>query len=225
VSLDNFTIILRNIIPGVVLHREELIQCLTHREGRVRHWFPQDGSGSSDQSPGVEECDPPTTQSLLEIGINLWNTTPVANSCSAFSLEIGWTQTHKAVTHPSTDFPDVAALLYSNRGNRCFNIARPLPLEFGLHCMIRQPSADTHVIWVARHKPSKSLKKYIKKFTSRIGQSAQEKMIFKALQAPTQLYNYGRLSSTSMTKGSNVLCVSIVMIFNESLIKVLASHW
>jgi hypothetical protein len=27
-----------------------------------------------------------------------------------------------------------------------------LALEFGLHCMIRQPCADTHVIWVARHK-------------------------------------------------------------------------
>jgi hypothetical protein len=47
---------------------------------------------------------------------------------------------------PSTDCPDVAALLYSNRGNRCFNIARPLALEFGLQCMIRQPTADTHVI-------------------------------------------------------------------------------
>jgi hypothetical protein len=39
------------------------------------------------------------------------------------------------------------------RGNRCFKIARSLDLEFGLLCMIRQPSsADTHVIWVARHK-------------------------------------------------------------------------
>jgi hypothetical protein len=45
--------------------------------------------------------------------------------------------------------PDVASLLYSNRGNRCFNIVRPLALEFGLLCMVRQP---THVIWVARHK-------------------------------------------------------------------------
>jgi hypothetical protein len=52
----------------------------------------------------------------------------------------------KAVTHPSTDCPDVASLLYSNRGNRCFNIARPLALEFGLLRMVRQPSADTHVI-------------------------------------------------------------------------------
>jgi hypothetical protein len=42
--------------PGVS-HREELIQCLTYREGRVRHWFPQDGSGSPDQSSGVELCD------------------------------------------------------------------------------------------------------------------------------------------------------------------------
>jgi hypothetical protein len=42
---------------GVVSHREELIQCLTTREGRIRHWFPQNGSGSPDQSPGVEECD------------------------------------------------------------------------------------------------------------------------------------------------------------------------
>jgi hypothetical protein len=25
-------------------------------------------------------------------------------------------------------------------------------MEFGLHCMIRQPSVDTHVIWVAKHK-------------------------------------------------------------------------
>jgi hypothetical protein len=39
-----------------------------------------------------------------------------------------------------------------NRGNRCFNIVRPLALEFGLLRMVRQPSADTHVIWVARHK-------------------------------------------------------------------------
>jgi hypothetical protein len=59
---------------------------------------------------------------------------------------------HKAVTHPSTDCPDVALLLYSNRGNRCFNIARPLALEFGLLRMVRQPSADTHMIWVAWHK-------------------------------------------------------------------------
>jgi hypothetical protein len=58
----------------------------------------------------------------------------------------------KAVTHPSTDCHDVASLLYSNRGNRCFNIVRPLDLEFGLLRMVRQPSADTHVIWVARHK-------------------------------------------------------------------------
>jgi hypothetical protein len=57
----------------------------------------------------------------------------------------------KAVAHPSTDCPDVAALLYSNR-DRCFNIVRPLALEFGLLCMVGQPSADTHVIWVARHK-------------------------------------------------------------------------
>jgi hypothetical protein len=48
--------------------------------------------------------------------------------------------------HPGTDCPDAALLLCSNRGNRCFNIARPLALEFGLHCMIRQPSADTHEI-------------------------------------------------------------------------------
>jgi hypothetical protein len=39
-----------------------------------------------------------------------------------------------------------------NRGNRCFNIVRPLALEFGLLRMVRQPSADAHVIWVARHK-------------------------------------------------------------------------
>jgi hypothetical protein len=39
-----------------------------------------------------------------------------------------------------------------NRGNRCFNIVRPLALEFGLLCMVRQPSTDTHVIWVAQHK-------------------------------------------------------------------------
>jgi hypothetical protein len=52
----------------------------------------------------------------------------------------------KAVTHPSTDCPDVDSLLYSNRGNRCFNIVRPLALEFGLLRMVRQPSLDTHVI-------------------------------------------------------------------------------
>jgi hypothetical protein len=63
-----------------------------------------------------------------------------------------WRGIIKAVTHPSTDCPDVAALLYSNRGNRCFNIVRPLALEFGLLRMVGQPSADTHVIWVARHK-------------------------------------------------------------------------
>jgi hypothetical protein len=34
----------------------------------------------------------------------------------------------------------------------CFNIVRQLALEFGLLRMVRQPSADTHVIWVARHK-------------------------------------------------------------------------
>jgi hypothetical protein len=39
--------------------------------------------------------------------------------------------------------------LYSNRGNRCFNIDRPLPLEFGRLHMVRQPSADTHVIDIA----------------------------------------------------------------------------
>jgi hypothetical protein len=39
-----------------------------------------------------------------------------------------------------------------NRGNWCFNIVRPLALEFGLLRMVRQPSADAHVIWVARHK-------------------------------------------------------------------------
>jgi hypothetical protein len=39
-----------------------------------------------------------------------------------------------------------------NRGNRCFNIVRPLALEFGLLRMVRQPTADAHVIWVARHK-------------------------------------------------------------------------
>jgi hypothetical protein len=38
-----------------------------------------------------------------------------------------------------------------NRGNRCY-IVRPLALEFGLLRIVRQPSADTHVIWVARHK-------------------------------------------------------------------------
>jgi hypothetical protein len=36
-----------------------------------------------------------------------------------------------------------------NRGNRCFNIVRPLSLEFGLLRIVRQPSADAHVIWVA----------------------------------------------------------------------------
>jgi hypothetical protein len=34
----------------------------------------------------------------------------------------------------------------------CFNTARPLALEFGLLRMVRQPSADTHVIWAVRHK-------------------------------------------------------------------------
>jgi hypothetical protein len=38
------------------------------------------------------------------------------------SFFLGGTQTHKAVTHPSTDCPDAALLLYSNRANRCFNI-------------------------------------------------------------------------------------------------------
>jgi hypothetical protein len=42
-----------------------------------------------------------------------------------------------------------------NRGNRGFNIVRPLALEFGLLCMVRQPSADAHVIWIARHKVSR----------------------------------------------------------------------
>jgi hypothetical protein len=55
----------------------------------------------------------------------------------------------KAVTHPSTDCPDFCA---RNRGNRCFNIIRLLALEFGLLRMVRQPSADSHVIWVALHK-------------------------------------------------------------------------
>jgi hypothetical protein len=48
--------------------------------------------------------------------------------------------------HTLSAVPNVASLLYSNRGNRCFNIVRPLALEFGLLCMVRQPSADTHVI-------------------------------------------------------------------------------
>jgi hypothetical protein len=39
-----------------------------------------------------------------------------------------------------------------NRGNRCFNITTPLALEFGLLRMVKQPIADTHVIWVAQHK-------------------------------------------------------------------------
>jgi hypothetical protein len=38
------------------------------------------------------------------------------------SFFLGGTQTHKAVTHPSTDCLDAALLLYSNRANRCFNI-------------------------------------------------------------------------------------------------------
>jgi hypothetical protein len=82
--------------------------------------------------------------SRILINSSRCDTTPVANSCNQhFSLEgdITW-----AVTHPSTDCPDVASLLYSNRGNRCFNIVRPLALEFGLLRMVRQPSADTHVI-------------------------------------------------------------------------------
>jgi hypothetical protein len=74
------------------------------------------------------------------------DTTPVANSLAAISVFPWRGISLQAVTHPSTDCPDVASLLCSNRGNRCFNIIRPLALEFGLLCMVRQPSADTHVI-------------------------------------------------------------------------------
>jgi hypothetical protein len=42
--------------------------------------------------------------------------------------------------------------LFITRSRRPALASRPLALEFGLLRMVRQPSADAHVIWVARHK-------------------------------------------------------------------------
>jgi hypothetical protein len=76
------------------------------------------------------------------------DTIPEANSCNQhFSTQGG---------HPSKYWLSrcccTSVLKNQNRGNRCFNIVKPLALEFGLLRMVRQPSADTHEIWVARHK-------------------------------------------------------------------------
>jgi hypothetical protein len=69
---------------------------------------------------------------------------------SAFFLEWGYHSRRSPILVLT-----VPMLLYfcaRNSGNRCFNIVRPLALEFGLLRMVIQPSADAHVIWVALHK-------------------------------------------------------------------------
>jgi hypothetical protein len=84
----------------------------------------------------------------LTMWYNTWQ--QLHDSWSTFSLEIGW---HKPTRQSPIQVLTVPMLLNfcaQNRGNsRCFNIARPLAMQFGLHCMIRQPSGDNHVIWVA----------------------------------------------------------------------------
>jgi hypothetical protein len=69
---------------------------------------------------------------------------------SAFFLEWGYHSRRSPIQVLTV--PMLLHFCTQNRGNRCFNIVRPLALEFCLLCMVRQPSADAHVIWVARHK-------------------------------------------------------------------------
>jgi hypothetical protein len=69
---------------------------------------------------------------------------------SAFFLEWGYHSRRSPIQVLTV--PMLLHFCTRNRGNRCFNIVRPLALEFGLLLMVRQPSADAHVISVARHK-------------------------------------------------------------------------
>jgi hypothetical protein len=69
---------------------------------------------------------------------------------SAFFLEWGYHSRQSPIQVLTV--PMLLHFCARNRGNRCFNIIRLLAFEFGLLRMVRQPSADAHVIWVARHK-------------------------------------------------------------------------
>jgi hypothetical protein len=82
--------------------------------------------------------------------LTMWYNTGGQQLQSAFFLEWGYHSRQSPIQVLTV--PMLLHFCTRNRVNRCFNIVRPLALEFGLLRMVRQPSADTHVIWVARHK-------------------------------------------------------------------------
>jgi hypothetical protein len=63
---------------------------------------------------------------------------------SAFFLEWGYHSRRSPIQVPTV--PMLLHFCTRNRGNMCFNIVRLLALEFGLLRMVREPSADAHVI-------------------------------------------------------------------------------
>jgi hypothetical protein len=72
------------------------------------------------------------------------DTTPGQQLQSAFFLEWGYHSRRSPIQVLTV--PMLLHFCARNRGNRCFNIVRPLALEFSLLRMVRQPSADAHVI-------------------------------------------------------------------------------
>jgi hypothetical protein len=104
------------------------------------------------QCSGLSESSFRSMYTCIYNFLTMWyNTAPGANSYNLhFSLNGDITQGG----HPSKYWLSrcCCTSVLEIVGNRCFNIVRPLALEFGLLRMVRQPSADTHVIWVARHK-------------------------------------------------------------------------
>jgi hypothetical protein len=82
--------------------------------------------------------------------LTMWYNTGGQQLPSTFFLEWGYHSRRSPIQVLTV--PMLLHFCTRNRGNRCFNIVRQLALEFGLLCMVRQPSANTHVIWVARHK-------------------------------------------------------------------------
>jgi hypothetical protein len=102
------------------------------------------------QNPHFWVCTRVTSPTSLDQFLTMWYNTGGQQLQSGFFLEGGYHSRRSPIQVLTV--PMLLHFCTQIEGTGVLTSLGPLALEFGLLRMVRQPSADTHVIWVARHK-------------------------------------------------------------------------